>query len=136
MRRAITEWGLVLSGVLSFALGFIWVDSRWLGSLHEPLALGLGCFFRVDDGRLCLFSKLGDDWKPKPTGPDRPGLSWVRHYSNWMFPGLEYHNRLLANGETIWSLEVAMVVPFAGLLTAMLVFWRVRWGRWRIRRSP
>ena len=109
--RAVTEWGLVVSGVLLVALGLIWLDSLWLGTLQEPLWVCPNCFLRVNRGQLCFFSELGDNWKPSPEGRDRPFASWVRHYSNWMLPGLEYHNRLLASGETVWSLEVAIVVP-------------------------
>jgi hypothetical protein len=135
MRRALTEWGLVVSGVLSLALGLIWLDSLWLGTLREPLCVGPKCFLRVNRGQLCFFSELGANWKPNPEGRDRPFASFVRHYSNWMLPGLEYHNRLLANGESVWSLEIAIVVPLAVLLTMMLVLWRARRGHWRIGRS-
>jgi hypothetical protein len=134
MRRAITEWGLVVSGLVSVALGLVWVDSRWIGTLQEPLALGPHLFLRVNDGQLCFFSELGARCKPTLDGPDRPDISWVRHYSTWMLPGMEYHSRLLANGETIWSLEVAIVIPLAVLLIAILIFWRIRWGRWGIGR--
>jgi hypothetical protein len=134
MRRAIAEWGLVVSGVVSVALGLVSIDARWIGTLQEPLALGPDLFLRVNDDQLCLFSELGARWKPTLDGLDRPDISWVRHYSTWMLPGMEYHCRLLANGETIWSLEVAIVVPFAVLLIAMLIFWRIRRGRWGIGR--
>ncbi len=135
MRRAITEWGLVLSGALSVAFGVIWADSVWLRTLQEPLSLGSLCFLRFEDGRVCLYSELGDDWKPRATGGDRPAHSWVREYTNWFFPGIEYHHRLLANGQSIWSLELALVVPVAVLLTTMTILWRVKRGRWRIGRS-
>jgi hypothetical protein len=134
MRRAITEWGLVVSGVVSVALGLVWIDSRWIGTLQEPLALGPALFLRANDGYLCLFSELGAHWKPTLSGSERPGISWVQHYSTWMLPGMEYHCRQFANGETIWSLEVAIIIPFAVLLIAMLVFWRIRRGHWWIGR--
>jgi hypothetical protein len=128
--------GLVVSGVLSLALALMWIDSLWLGTLQEPLSLGPDCFLRVNHGQLCLFSTLGNHWKPTDKTLDRPPLSWVRHYSNWMFPGLEYHHRLLASGETIWSLELTIIVPFALLLSTMAILWRIRIGRWGIRRLP
>ena len=135
MRRAITEWGLVLSGVLSVAFCLIWVDSLWLRSFQEPLSLGTLCFLRIENGRVCVFTELGDNWKPRPADGDRPAHSWVRQYTSWFLPGLEYHHRLLANGQSIWSLEVAMLVPMAALLTTMAVLWRVNRGGWLIRRS-
>ena len=135
MRRAVTEWGLVVSGVLSIALGAVWLESLWLEALQEPLWLAPDCFLRVNTGELCFFSELGDDWKPKTEGRDHPTVSSVLKYSNWMLPGLEYHNRRLANGRTIWSLEVAIVVPLAVLVIMMLVLWRVRRGHWGIGRS-
>jgi hypothetical protein len=136
MRRAITEWGLVVSSVLTVALGLIWADSLWLGMLQEPLALAPDCFVRVNPGQICLFSKLGNDWKPTTSAVERPALSWVRHYSIWLLPGLEYHHRLLASGETIWSFELALIIPVVVLLTAMVIFWRIRTGHWWISRSP
>ena len=136
MRRASTEWGLVVSGVLTIALGLMWADSLWLGMLQEPLSLAPDCFLRVNPGQLCLFSHLGDDWKPKTTGIERPTRSWVRHYSIWMLPGLEYHYRLLASGETIWSLEVALIIPVSVLLVTLVILWRIRTGHWWIGRSP
>jgi hypothetical protein len=132
MRRAITEWGLVLSGLLSVALGLIWADSLWLRTLQEPLSLDDACFLRFEDGRTCLYSELGKNWKPRAEGVDRQARTWVRDYTTWIFPGLEYHHRLLANGQSIWSLEVAMFIPVAGLLTAMVILWRARRGSWRM----
>lgn len=136
MRHAVIEWGLVVSGMLTVALGLIWADSLWLGILQEPLSLGPECFLRVNPGQLCLFSKLGDDWKPKTMGIDFPAHSWVVRYSIWMLPGLEYHHRLLASGETIWSLEVALIIPGAVLLITMAILWRIRRGHWWKLRSP
>jgi hypothetical protein len=135
MRRAITEWGLVLSGVLSVAFGVVWADSFWLRTLQEPLSIGSACFLRVENGRVCFYSELGNDWKPTFGDRDRPALTWVRSYTNWFLPGLEYHHRLLANGRSIWSLEVAFVIPVAVLLTTMAIFWRAMRGSWRIRGS-
>jgi hypothetical protein len=135
MGRAITEWGLVLSGVLSMAFGVVWADSFSLRTLQEPLSPGSVCFLRVEDGCVCFYSDLGDDWKPTSRAGDRPALSWVRRYTNWFLPGLEYHHRLLANGRSIWSLEVAIVIPVAVLLTTMAILWRARRGGWRIRGS-
>ena len=117
-------------GIAGDCPGLIWIDSVWLRTLQEPLSLGPDCFLRAQNGQICLFSKLGSDWKPRTTGIDRAALSWVRHYSVWMLPGLEYQNRLLASGESIWSLEFAIVIPFAVVLTTMAVFWRVRTGHW------
>jgi hypothetical protein len=133
MRRAITEWGLVLSGALTVVLGLIWVDSLWLQTLQEPLSLGPDCFLRAERGRLCFFSSLRKEPKPGSGSVDRPTLSWVRRYTIWYFPGLEYHHRLLASGQSIWSLDMALVVPLSILLTTMAILWRIRWGRWRIR---
>jgi hypothetical protein len=135
MRQAVAEWGFVLSGVLSVAFGLIWVDSCWLRSLQEPLSPGSACFLRFENGWICLYSDLGDDWKPTSRGGDRPPPSWVRRYTNWFLPGLEYHHRLLANGRSIWSLELAIVIPLAVLLTTMAILWRIRRGSWRIRGS-
>ena len=135
MRRAIAEWGFVLSGVFSVAFGLIWVDFLWLRTLQEPLSLGAACFLRFEDGRVCFYTDLGDDWKPSPTGPDRPARSWVVQYTNWLLPGLEYHHRRLANGKSIWSLELAMVIPVAILLTTMLILIRIKRGSWRIPRQ-
>lgn len=136
MRRAITEWGLVVSGGLVLALVLIWADSLWLGTLQEPLCLGSDFFLRVNPGELCFFSELGEHWKPNTTGNDRPALSWVRHYSIWMLPGVEYHHRLLASGETIWSLEVEIIVPLGLLLPTMAILWRIRTGHWLLARWP
>ena len=135
MGRAITEWGLVLSGMLSVAIGLIWVDSVWLRSLQEPLSPGSLCFLRFEDGRICIYSDLGKDSKPSPVTAEQPAHSWVRQYTNWFLPGFEYHHRLLANGQSIWSLEVAMAIPLAVLLTTMAILWRVRRGSWRMRDS-
>jgi hypothetical protein len=135
MRRAITEWGLVLSGVLSVAFGVVWADSFWLRTLQEPLSPGSVCFLRVENGWVCFYSDLGDDWKPTFKEGDRQALSWVRRYTDWFLPGLEYHHRLLANGRSTWSLEVAIVIPVAVLLTTMAILWRARRGSWRIRGS-
>jgi hypothetical protein len=135
MRRAITEWGLVLSSLLSVALGLVWADSLWLWTLREPLSLGDACFLHFDDGRVCVCTDLGKDWKPRSDEAGQPARSWVRRYTIWFFPGLEYHHRLLANGQSIWSLEVGLAIPVAVLLTAMVIFWRARRGSWRIRGS-
>ncbi len=69
-------------------------------------------------------------------GIDFPAHSWVVRYSIWMLPGLEYHHRLLASGETIWSLEVALIIPGAVLLITMAILWRIRRGHWWKLRSP
>jgi hypothetical protein len=126
MRRAIAKWGLVFSLVLTLALGLIWVDSLLLQTFSEPLSLGPGGYLRVEDGRLYLFSELGDDWKPNSIVPDRRARSWVRRYMTWFFPGIEYHNRLFASGRTIWSLEVALVIPVACSLSMAAILWRLR----------
>jgi hypothetical protein len=135
MRRAVTEWGLVVSGAMFFALGLVWLDSFWLGSLQEPVWLGPNCFLRADKGQVCIFSELGKNWKPTTDGRNNPLGSSVRRYSFWMVPGVEYHNRLLASGESVWSLELAIVVPLTALFAMMLAFWRAGRGRWRIGRS-
>jgi hypothetical protein len=128
MRRAITEWGLVLTIVLGVALALVWVDSISICTLREPLSLAPELFLRVENGRLCLHSDLGDDWKPTLFGMQRTARSWVRGYWNWFAPGVEYHNRLFANGRTIWSLELSLVIPAAFLLIVMAILWRVRRG--------
>ena len=130
MRRAITEWGLVSLFVLSVAVSLMWVDSLFLRHLHEPVLLGSGVYMRVEDGQLVLFNELGDNWKPRFGGVDDSAISWVRSYTIWFFPGIEYHDRLFANGRTIWSLELYLVVPLCVLLTMMAIFWRVRRGSW------
>jgi hypothetical protein len=130
-----SPWGLALSGVLSVAFGVVWADSFWLRTLQEPLSPRSACFIRLENGWVCFHSDLGDDWKPTFGDRDRPALSWVRSYTNWFFPGLEYYHRLLANGQSIWSLEVAIVIPVAVLLTTMAILWRARRGSWRIRGS-
>jgi hypothetical protein len=99
------------------------------------LSLAPECFLCVNPGQLCLFSKLGNDWKPRPVGVDHLPQSWVRHYSVWMLPGLEYHHRSLASGATIWSMEVAIIIPVAVLLTTIVILWRIRRGYWWIGRS-
>jgi hypothetical protein len=133
MRRAITEWGLVFSVVLLAGLALIWVGSLFLRALREPLALGTGLYLRVGDSRLCLFTELGPGWKPRFDGTDPQTVSWPVHYSNSMFPGFEYHNRLFASGRTIWSVEVSLVIPAGILLTTMTILWRIRHGGWLAR---
>jgi hypothetical protein len=135
MRRAITEWGLVFSLGLLAACGFVWFDSMFLKYFREPLALGTDIYVRADDGRLCFFSELGADWKPRITVFEPRAISWARIYSTWMFPGIEYHNRLFANGRTVWSLEISLVIPVAVLLTLIAILWRVNRGGW-LRRRP
>ena len=90
---------------------------------------------RVDDARLCLFSELGSDWKPKVEGLQPRARSWVREYKSWLLPGLEYHNRLFANGRTVWSLELSLVLLVCVLLTIMAILWRVRLGGWLPRKK-
>lgn len=130
MRRTITEWGLVTLFVLLVAVGLLWVDSLFLRHLQEPVLLGGGVYLRVEDGQLVLFNELGDDWKPTFGGVEHSGISWVRNYTTWFFPGIEYHDRLFANGRTIWSLELYLIVPLCVLLTLMAIFWRLRRGNW------
>ena len=126
MRRAITEWGLVLTLVFTVAVALVGVDSFCLRTLREPLALGSELFVRVADGRLALHTQLGDDWKPNEYRAERAGRSWVRGYWNWFAPGVEYHNRLFANGRTIWSLELSLIVPVAVLSIVSGILWRLR----------
>src|ERR1700689_4425897 len=121
MKRAFTEWGLVVSLVLLAAIGFIWVGSLFVHYFREPLYLGTDLYVCIENSRLCIFSELGADWKPRLEGVEPRAISWVRDYNNWLFPGLEYHNRLFANGRTVWSLEMALVIPVGVLLTTMAI---------------
>jgi hypothetical protein len=138
MRRAVNEWMLVFSIVLLVAVGLIWVASLFLQALREPLALGSHVYARVDESRLCLFNELGEGWKPNLQGVDRKAISWTLRYTTWMYPGLEYHNRLFANGRTIWSVEVSLIIPVVFLLISIAILWRMRCGNWlgRSRAAP
>ena len=135
MKRAITEWGMVFSLVLLVAIGLGWIDYLYLHYFREPLYLGNDLFVRIDDCRVCLFSELGDDWKPNVEDLQPRARSWVRAYRGWAFPGLEYHSRLFANGRTVWSLEVALVFLACVLATIIAILWRVRLGGWLPRNS-
>jgi hypothetical protein len=136
MKRAFTEWGLVVSLVILVAIGVIWVGSLFVHYFREPLYLGTELYVRIEASRLCIFSELGADWKPRLDERVEPrAISWVRVYNNWLFPGLEYHNRLFANGRTVWSLEMSLIVPVCFLLTTMAILWRVRLGGWLPRKS-
>ncbi len=59
MRHAVIEWGLVVSGMLTVALGLIWADSLWLGILQEPLSLGPECFLRSQPRSTLPFQQAG-----------------------------------------------------------------------------
>jgi hypothetical protein len=135
MKRAFTEWGLVVSLVLLVAIGVFWVGSLFVHYFREPLYLGPDLFVRIENSRLCIFSELSAHWKPRLGGLEPRAISWVRVYRIWLFPGFEYHNRLFANGRSIWSLEMSLVVPVCVLLTTMVILWRVRLGAWRPRGS-
>jgi hypothetical protein len=135
MRRAIAEWGLVVSLVVLVGLGLVWVDSLYLEYFQEPLYVGNDLFVRFADGWLCMFSELGDDWKPTELGPYPKAMSWVRRYKNWFFPGIQYHNRLYANGRTVWSVEVSPLLAAIVLLTIIAILWRIRRGVWLRRPS-
>jgi hypothetical protein len=126
MRRAITEWGLVVSLVPALALAIIGADSFSLRTLKEPMSLGTDMYLHVVDGTLCIHSDLGDDWKPTLYGVERQVRSSVREYWNWFAPGIEYHNRFLASGRTIWSLEVSLAIPVIILLIAIAILWYAR----------
>jgi hypothetical protein len=135
MKRAITEWGLVFTLVVTAATTILWVGATYHEPLREPLALATDRYVRISDHRLCLHSELGNDWKPNALKLGSRSISWVRQYTIWMAPGIEYHNRLYANGRTIWSLEISLVIIVSALLVVMAILWRIRLGRW-LWRSP
>jgi hypothetical protein len=128
MRRAIAEWGLVVSLVIALASAGIWVDTLTGRGLEEPLAVIPGVFVRVREGSLCLFTELGADWKPRQSGIENKAHSWVRRYTLFFYPGIEYHHRLFASGRTVWSLEISLVVPLVISLFLTAIFWRLRRG--------
>jgi hypothetical protein len=131
MRRAIAEWGLVVSLVIALLSAGIWVDGLSSRGLEEPLAVYPGIFMRVTEGKFCLFTELGADWKPRATVNDNKAQSWVRQYTIVIYPGIEYHHRLFASGRTVWSLEISLVIPLVVSLLLMAIFWRLRSGRSR-----
>ena len=131
MWRAMAEWGLVVSLVIALLSAGIWVDGVSSRGLEEPLAVYPGLFMRVREGRFCLFTELGADWKPRATGNENRAPSWVRQYSVVIYPGIEYHHRLFASGRTVWSLEISLIIPLVMSLLLMAIFWRLRSGRWR-----
>jgi hypothetical protein len=135
MRRAIAEWGLVVSLVIALTAAGIWVDALSSRALEEPLAVFPGVFMRVTEGTLCLFTELGANWKPQATGNDKKAQSWVRQYTIGIYPGIEYHHRLFASGRTVWSLEISLVIPLVISLILMAIFWRLRRGGSRGRPS-
>ena len=49
MKRAITEWGMVISLVLLVAIGLAWIDALCLHYFREPLYLGNDLFVCIDD---------------------------------------------------------------------------------------
>jgi hypothetical protein len=135
MRRAIAEWGLVVSLVIALTAAGIWVDALSSRALEEPLAVFPGVFMRATEGTLCLFTELGANWKPQATGNDKKAQSWVRQYTIGIYPGIEYHHRLFASGRTVWSLEISLVIPLVLSLILMAIFWRLRRGGSRGRPS-
>ncbi len=84
-------------------------------------------------GSVCSVSS-GPTGNPKSKASSR-ACSWVREYKSWLLPGLEYHNRLFANGRTVWSLELSLVLLVCVLLTIMAILWRVRLGGWLPRKK-
>lgn len=130
--RRIIEWGLVVSLLLLLVLALAWLDSLFLGTLREPVALDTELYLRAEDGRLYLFNELGDDWKPRFVGVKARAISWVRRYTSWFFPGIEYHNRLFNSGRTIWSLDVSLVTPLVFLLFTIALLGRVWRGGSRV----
>ena len=125
MRRAVAEWGLVVSLVIALTSAGIWVDALSSRALEEPLAVFPGVFMRVTEGRLCLFTELGADWKPRAIGNDKKAQSWVRQYTIGIYPGIEYHHRLFASGRTVWSLEISLGIPLVISLFLTAIFWRL-----------
>jgi hypothetical protein len=128
MRRAIAEWGLVVSFVIALASAGIWVDALSSRVLEEPLAVIPGVYVRERDGRFCVFTELGADWKPRDSGIDNRAHSWVRRYTVLIYPGIEYHHRLFASGRRVWSLEISPVIPLVISLILSAIFWRLRPG--------
>lgn len=135
MRRAIAEWGLVVSLLIALATALIWVDALIWRALEEPLAVIPGVYLSVRENRLCLFTELGGDWKPHPWKTANEAHSWVRHYTTYFFPGIEYHHRFYVSGQTVWSVEISPAIPLIISLFLMAIFWRLGRGRSRGRGS-
>jgi hypothetical protein len=114
--------------VIALATALIWVDALSWRALEEPLAVMPGAYVRVQENRLCLFTKLGGDWKPRPATIDNNAHSWVRRYAVFIYPGIEYHHRLFASGRTVWSLEISLVIPLVLSLLLTAIIWRLRRG--------
>ena len=126
--HAITEWGLVVSGVVSVALGLgLGRFPCGSGRCKSPCALGPDCLFARERGPALLFQRAGRRaGSPRPTGTIArafPGSGTTR-------PGCFRASSTTVGcspmAKPIWSLEVAIVVPVAVLLIAMLILWRIR----------
>ena len=72
MRCASTEWGLVVSGVLDHCARTDVGRLPMVGDVARAPVAGPRLFLASRTlVNFCLFSHLGDDWKPKTTGIDR-----------------------------------------------------------------
>ncbi len=121
-----TEWGIAISLILVIAIALAWADSLRTKWGVEPLAIGERVYMKTIPGYLCIFSELGEDWRPVSNETGRRFFLATHRYATWMFPGIEYHNRQYTSGLTVWSLEVAFWVPLGLLVIFMAVCWRSR----------
>ncbi len=126
MRRVITEWGIATSLILIVALALAWADSRVTKWGLEPLAIGTGVYLKSCPGLICLGNELGEDWKPHASETGRRAWMTTHRYAAWLFPGIEYHNRQYTSGQTVWSLEISLLIPLILLGVIQALCWRLR----------